>query len=509
MNNNSIVLRTVYALNPQTNQFLSPNQMLVTDGLGGTSWIDSLSTLIVSGGPVMNNLPSTIQIYSTQIYTLQGAYAGVSSMSTDMYTAISTLSTAIAQTLPGTITQSQLVSTTAASQNLLVSTTAGSAAVISTASGVGQVSQATVSTIAPLLSTYGIFNLSTATSYMQPSTLSSMAGLGSIGYVSVATMTNAFKGLGSIGYVSSTTMISSLTGLGRLGYVSSTGLASTVAGLSQLSYVSSSSLASTIQGLGSAGYLSTSPNVVGVSMAILNSSIVGLGNAGYVSTPSLVSTTTSLFNSRTNVRFDNTGQVTVVGGTNSFYNNGNIIYISSFITSSITYFGNTMTPMLGTLDNTLIHDMSFSTATISLRGFSNYINSNSVITIDLLPNIQFSKLASGASNFAVLPMNTYLQYGTSSLTNTTTTSFVNVTNSLMYLESLGSFIDSANYFTSPIKIQIPRGTIPGFASNYNVIHYMPSSINNGQFQNALHSNTVTPYFGSTGSLFVSVQNLPT
>jgi hypothetical protein len=339
--------------------------------------------------------------------------------------------------------------------------------------------------------------------------LSSMAGLGSIGYVSSATMISTFGGLGRLGYISSTGLMSTVMGLSQLRYVSSTGLASTVMGLSQLSYVSSASLVSTMQGLGNAGYLSTSPSVTGVSLSILISSIVGLGSGGYVSTASLVSTTTSLFNARTNVRFDNTGQVTVVGGTNSFFNNANIIYISSFLTSSVTYSGNNITPMVGTRDNTLIHDMTFSTATINLGGFSNYINSNSVVTIDLLPNIQFSKLASGASNFVVLPMNTYLQYGTSNIVSTTVTSFVNVTNSLMYLESLGSFVDSANYFTSPIKIQIPRGSIPGFASNYNVIHYMPSSINNGQFQNALHSNIVTPYFGSTGSLFVSVQNLPT
>jgi hypothetical protein len=55
---------------------------------------------------------------------------------------------------------------------------------------------------------------------------------------------------------------------------------------------------------------------------------------------------------------------------------------------------------------------------------------------------------------------------------------------------------------------IPPGIVSSnFTVPYNILHYMPSSLNNGAFQNALHNCNVVPYFGSTGSIFISVQNL--
>jgi hypothetical protein len=68
------------------------------------------------------------------------------------------------------------------------------------------------------------------------------------------------------------------------------------------------------------------------------------------------------------------------------------------------------------------------------------------------------------------------------------------------------YVDSSNIFNQPIKIIIPTTTTLQYAQPYTLYHYMPSSLNNGSFQNALHSNFITPYFGSTGSVFVTVQN---
>lgn len=148
---NTIVLRTVYALDPRTGQYLSPNQMLVTDGLGGTRWIDSISTMIVSGGPVMNGLPSTIQYYSTIIYSNTMYFEGLSSMSTDMYTAISTVSTAIGNTMPGSISKVDLVSTVAGLGSAGYVSTADVYNIISNVSAEGNVSGTSVSTIASFL----------------------------------------------------------------------------------------------------------------------------------------------------------------------------------------------------------------------------------------------------------------------------------------------------------------------------------------------------------------------
>jgi hypothetical protein len=164
--------------------------------------------------------------------------------------------------------------------------------------------------------------------------------------------------------------------------------------------------------------------------------------------------------------------------------------------------------MSGTLISGKPLDMMFSTASINLGGFSNYINSNSLITIDVVPHILFSKLATGATGLAVLPISSFLQYGTSNLYNTTVNSHVNIFNSRVWLAS-DQYIDASNSFNNLIKLQIPRNTVTGFAQPYNLVHYMPSSLNNAQYQNALHNCNITPYFGSTGSLFVSVQNLPT
>jgi len=116
-------------------------------------------------------------------------------------------------------------------------------------------------------------------------TPSSLEGLGSLGYVSTASLQSSLTGLGTLGYVSTASLQSSLTGLGTLAYVSTASLQSTVTGLGALGYVSTSYLQSTIAGLGSLGYLSTS----GTSSDYINSTVTGLGTLGYVSTASLQS----------------------------------------------------------------------------------------------------------------------------------------------------------------------------------------------------------------------------
>lgn len=526
---NSIVLRTVYALDPRTGQYLNSNQMLLTDGLGGTRWVDSISTFIISGGPVMNSLPSTIQYFSTAIYSNTMFFNGLSTMSTDMYTAVSTLSTAIGNTLPGAISRVNLLSTVAGLGTAGYVSSSGVYNIISTVSAQGNVSGASVSTIASALnSNYKIYDISTTTSYIQLSTMSSFTGLGSIGYLSTANLTSTVRGLGSAGYISSSSLTSSIQGLGTIGYISTFNIVSSVIGLGSAGYISSySTLISTVAGLGSANYVSTDSLVstvldlktfytsnAGVTGVMLASTVEGLANSSYVSTSSLVSTTQALSVLRTSTRIDDAGNVIIIGGINNFSNTSNIIYISSFLMSSVTYSGNQGYTFNATKVPGLEHDLTFSTATIDLSGFSNYITSNSRITIDVYPNIAFSKLATGATTTAVLPISTFLKYGNINMYSTTVTSFLNVINTRVMLErSVDGFtpvyVDQSNFFNTPIKLTVPTGDIKTFSNTYNLVHYMPSSLNFNLYQNALHSNDVTPFFGSTGSLFVSVQNLPT
>ena len=526
---NTIVLRTVYALDPRTGQYLNSNQMLLTDGLGGTRWVDSISTLIISGGSVMNDLPSTIQYFSTAIYSNTLYFEGLSTMSTDMYTAVSTLSTAIGNTLPGAITKLNLLSTVAGLGSAGYVSTSGVYEIISNVSAEGKVSGASVSTIASALnSNYNIYDISTTTSYIHASTISSFAGLGTLGYLSTANLTSTVRGLGSAGYISSSGLVSSIQGLATIGYISTFNLVSSVIGLGSAGYISSySGLTSTVIGLGSVNYVSTNSLVstvldlktfytssAGVTGVMLTSTVEGLGSSSYVSTSSLVSTTEALSLLRTSTRIDDAGNVIVVGGINNFGNISNVVYISSFLMSSVTYSGNQGYTFDATKVPGLEHDLTFSTASIDLSGFSNYITSNSRLTIDVYPNIAFSKLATGATATTVLPISTFLKYGNTNLYSTTVTSFLNVTNTRVMLErSVDGFppiyVDQSNFFNTPIKLYIPTGEIQTFSNTYNLVHYMPSSLNFNLYQNALHSNDITPFFGSTGSLFVSVQNLPT
>lgn len=384
-----------------------------------------------------------------------------------------------------------------------------------------QLSNTTATVITAGLGTLGyISSLS-----LQSSITSTVAGLGNIKYVSSSWLESSIIGLGSLGYVSTITapvsFQSTVAGLGSSGYVSiiglQTALQSTVTGLGSSGYVSTialqTALQSTVGGFGSSGYVSTTGlqtviNSLGssysyVSTPSLQSTVIGLGSVGYLSSLAL------------NIRYDNAGNVSIVGGsnTNTFTNVGTIYYVSTFFQSSITYSG----ARPGTqLAGKLIADsnMEFSTAIIRLDAFSSFTNSNSRITIETYPTILFSKLGTGSviNTPLCFPISTLLKYGSNTLLyNTTTTNYLFAANGMSIVSDPASlngirFIDSSNAFQQPIRISVPQNTVLNYESNYSLYHYMPGAINYGVFQNGLHNNNFTPYFGSTGSIFVSVQN---
>jgi hypothetical protein len=481
---NSIVLRKVYALDSNTNQFLSSGQVLLTNTVGGTTWTNILSTLIITGGNTVGVLPCTISSVSTIGYVNTSSLISFSSIFTP---AICSLSTALATQLPGQITQTNLVSSVAG---------LGTAGYISTSAF-----QSTISSVQTALQS----SISSTQAYAPPSasTMSTIATtLGSLGYLSTPSLVSTVVGLGTTGYISTPSLVSTVRGLGQSGYVSTSQLVSTVSSLVG-GGISTVAFTSTVAGLGSAGYISS----LSLTSSIV-STVRGLGTVGYVSTSQLVSTTQALSSQKANIRFDNTTSVTVIDSVNTFNTTANVIYVSTFFTSSLYYSGNNRVQL--TASNPVTHDITFSTASINLAPFSSFINTNSRVTIDIFPQIAFSKLATGANNIAVLPVSSFLQYGISNLYTTTVQGYLMVNNTYMIQSNGGliTYTDSSNFFNSPIRIAIPPGTIgTNYTRPYNLIHYLPSSLNNGAYQNALHNCNVTPYFGSTGSVFVSVQNI--
>jgi hypothetical protein len=474
-----IVLRKVFAIDPDTGLTVTGGKVLLTDNSGGTSWVPMLNTLSITGGAVVGNLPSTISSFSTINYINT---TWISTISTTYLAAICSL---------GAIITAKTADAIIADLGELYISSATLKADLSTLRS----DPSTVSTLAPALSTLGFVNLSTLSSFTATQSFST---------------TSTVIGLGSVGYVSSLHLVSTVIGLGTAGYISSIttpiSFQSTVIGLGTSGYTSSITLTSSINGLGTAGFISSSGLV---------SSIRGLSQVGYVSTGHLVSTTFALSSMKANIRFDNVTTISIIGGENinNFTSIGNLIYVSTFFQSSIAYSG----AQPGTQIQGRVIDfvnMEFSTAVLKMDSFSSFIDHKSRVTIEVFPSLSFTKLATGATNVAILPISTLLKYGESFI-HCTTTNYMYVGNTKTVLEN-GLPVDSSNVFNQPIRISIPQGIfayldpsgnkINNYAVPYSLYHYMPSSINNGQLQNALHANHITPYFGSTGSIFVTVQN---
>jgi hypothetical protein len=326
---------------------------------------------------------------------------------------------------------------------------------------------------------------------------STVAGLSQIGYISTGHLVSTTEGLNTTGSnVTQANLLSTTAGLGTVNYVSTSQLVSTVAGLGRIQYISTSQLTSSLAGLGTFQY---------VSVLSLVSTATGLGSLNYVSTASLVSTTFALSTLKTNIRFDNVTTCVVTNSSNTFTNVGQVIYTSTFFNSSLGYTGApNLVQITAQLSNT--HDMIFSTATLNMAPFSNFINQSSIITVDFYPTYAFTKIASGATAPAMICMSSFLTYNGSNIQSSVTESYFYVSRSRVTLENT-NVIDDSNIFTQPIRIVIPQNTVNcNVLGTYYLTHRLVSSVNQGSFQNALHCNLVTPMFGSRGSIFVSVQN---
>ena len=499
---NIIVLRTVYALQSNTGQFLSTGQTLVTNGTGGTSWLDMVSSLIITNGTIMNNLPCSIS-------TVYVNTSNIQILSYDLYSGLSSLSVAISQTA-GTISQSNLVSSMQGIGTLGFTSTATVSTMIGAIAQAGVTTTSTLSSIASQISSYGIPTQITLDSNLT----STICGLGQLGYVSSTQLVSTTSNIVSIN------LPSTVANLGQLGYISTAQLVSTSLGFSQFisSFATSSvtqttgGLTSTVEGLGTSKYLSSTQLISTVkglgqtyiSTGLFTSTVAGLGSIGYVSSTQLMSTFLALSSQKANIRFDTTTSVTTINSINYFGTGTNLIYVSTFFQSSFFYSGNNQQLTAATCN---IHDLCFSTANINFSHFSSFIDANSRLTLDIYPTIALSKLATGATALPTLCISSFLQAGNTRFFNTTTNSAVFIGNTRTLLES-GLYVDSSNVFNQCIKMTIPMNIVNNsYSSTFSLVHYMPSSLNNGGFQNALHNDQITPTFASTNSLFLSVQNI--
>ena len=323
---------------------------------------------------------------------------------------------------------------------------------------------------------------------------STLNGLGTYGYVSSSTLTSSLIGLGTFGYISTLSHFSTSIGLGTFGYISSLSLQSTINGLGTFAYISSLSLQSTLNGLGNAGFISS---------LSLQSTINGLGTLGYASTASLISSvigvnnnlissTTDILNNKQNI-YLNTAGALVLGGSNinvTISTISNFYFYNSFYNSSITYKGNNNAT---TAYNSGL-DFYVSTLDTQLDRFSSYTTNKTNLSLEVYPNIIFSQINTD-SNPQIYHVSSFIQYNGSNINLQQQTKFLAMNNS------------ASNIFQQSLRINVPGSIIN---NNYSYPYLL-----NHRFINAYASNTnvgfftsnVKIYMDSTSSYYLSIQNI--
>ena len=266
----SIVLRRIFAVNPDTNGRISANTFLVTGANGLGSFQDAVSFL------------STISVPTSLV-----GGSGITVTNTN-----------------GTYT----IATSSIAQFDLTSTIIG----------LGQIYNSTILVAGPNI---------TFSSNANQIIINGQAGGG--GELVASDLTSTTRGLGSLGYISTPQLTSSLRGLGSFGYLSSFATISTTnlsSGSLFASFVSSQRItASSITAnkfIGDGSLLTNVPGTGGLTASDLTSTTMGLGLLGYLSTTQLASTIVNLgqiYNSTilvagTNITFtSNVNQITING----------------------------------------------------------------------------------------------------------------------------------------------------------------------------------------------------
>ena len=556
-------------LNYVSTSYLNSALRSSIEGLGTVGYV-SAQTLAITTNTANAALTSSIFILNPSRYVSTGALISTVQGildSADFALQIGDFDAGLTSTSQGLGTLGYIStatfrsSLTSTSQGLgtlgYISSAALRSSLTSTVQGLGSAGYVSTSFMTNYV-TSAVANAGTSGNYVSVPTLTltlntKVAGLGTQGYVSTSYLvdyvTNALNNVGTSGnYVSTPTLDLALTSttsyifdseryvstgaltsttIGILATATSgiavgtlnTALASTVAGLGSggdNGYISSltlkTTLASTVAGLGSGGnngYISS----LTLNKA-LTSTVAGLGSGGingYISTLSLQSTTqtlTDMIMGGTTVTVDRAGNLIIQGGTINVGNmTGSIIYLSTFIQSSVTYSGTNGT-MSGTVlpDPNTGTDMMFSTCIIPFNTMSSFMNANSRINLDVFPTFAFNELNTASSRSLVTPISTFIQYGSlaPSANNSNLLKYVNTS----FLIANSKTSGYSNYFQQQLRIQIPGSAVAGaFSNDYILYHYMPGALTIN-LDPGLKASSITVNYSSTNSVFISVQNLP-
>jgi hypothetical protein len=111
----------------------------------------------------------------------------------------------------------------------------------------------------------------------------------------------------------------------------------------------------------------------------------------------------------------------------------------------------------------------------------------------------FPRLNTGASAYMLINMSSMLAYGPGYLSNNVATNWVYAG------EQSAGF---GNVYSQPIQLQIPGSAIANkYAYDYHLVHNLPNSVTSNTTP-GFTSGNIQVQFGSTNSVFLSIQNLP-
>ena len=392
-----------------------------------------------------------------------------------------------------------------------------------------------------LISTANLTRL-VSTGFFDTQITSSLVGLGNLGFLSSFNATTFSTGnvqASSIRFIDINLPPSVGAGLPSLLYASSGKLMfngafatgeGAAAGVSQLIAGNGISLTPQI-GTGTVTLTATIANMIGlistpnlvniVSTANLNglvstsffdtqitSSLNGLGTVGYISSTQLQSTVVALKQSFFVV---NTDSLYLIGSGNTLVVSSlrELVYLSSFIQSTVTYKGSNGNVAPQWTAGT--QPISFTTANLQLDSFSTLITSRATVTIEVLGNFAFSPLGLPVSPVPIY-MSSFVQSGVSGNSNYLSSQMFQ---SMFFPSNYNSgtagglYGGISNYFSPSIKMSIPGSVIQSFYRNAPLVlgHYLPNAVTLATTQGFLNSNA-TVFFGSTNSVFISVQNMP-
>ena len=490
------IQQAIYSINSNTGQPYPVNILQVADGNGTRVWQDVFQTISTQSGITgsrIGYLPSSFN----QIYGM------ASSLSTTIATSYSTLSTQIGQGgIPGSITGSQLQSTVSWIQNNSTYVSSGQLV-----SSITPFLNGSLSFMSNIQST--VVGLGTARYISSPTFLSScvgvniqslstVVGLGSYGYVSSLSLQSTVVNLGQLSYISSPALVSSMTGLLYPPNVAGGSLGVIVTGSSEPPYVNFNTVIS--QYLTSTNYFNQTNAasygvVYGASLPSTTSGLIkSLGSLNYVSTATLQSTSQGILAAKQNIYIDRSGATNIYNSQVFISSVGAITFLSSFVESSIVYKGQNG-PITGSVTNN--SNLTFSTANLQLDAFSSVIVPSSRITIQFSPTFQFDTLTTGSIVSVLMPMTTYIQYGNTFISTSSETRVAGTTATNGY----------SNFFQQPIKMSIPGSQIIGAYENpYVLSHSMPGAISY-QTNIGFRSPSLTAFYASTNSYFLTIQNL--